>query len=321
METTIKKTATKYISSRRNDSLKLIAMITMFIDHLGHMNIIADTFWNTLSRTIGRISFPIFAYQIALGYSKTKNLKNYIKRLFIFALISQVPYILFNSKFTIYPFHLNVIFLFLLGIFSIHFYEKGKEHWKSNKQISILMFLIMFAIIVFPQVSVLFISSKFSNITPTLLFSIKNIPIHYSLEYSFSYSTYGVLMVLAFHILKGKPIKMIIGFIVLSIIYPWLSMSKSLFLYGEYWYGEDYTFFKSFFQFKRFVDLSKYNDYFKTLDGFWFQSRSLLTLPFIILLERFEIKIKLNKFIGYSFYPLHITFLIIFTFIINLKTI
>ena len=316
MESTIK---TKYISNKRNDFLKLIAMFTMFIDHLGHMNIITDIFLNSLSRTIGRISFPIFAYQIALGYSKTKNLKNYIKRLFLFALISQIPYIIFNSKFIIYPFHLNVIFLFLLGIFSIYFYEKSKKYWKNNKIKSILMFFIMIIIIVFPQVSVLLISSKFSHITPVLLFSVKNIPINFSLEYRFSYSTYGVLMVLTFHILKGKPIKMILGFIVLSIIYPWLSISRALFLYGSSWYGKDYSFFQSFFQLQKFIDLSKYNNYFKTLDGFWFQSRSLLTLPFIILLERFEIKINLNKFIAYSFYPLHITFLIILAFIIKLK--
>lgn len=76
--------------------LKIIAMITMFCDHLG------DAIYRSISpfNYIGRIAFPIFAFQISEGFLHTKNLKRYFIRLMAFALISQIPYILFISLFS-----------------------------------------------------------------------------------------------------------------------------------------------------------------------------------------------------------------------------
>ena len=56
----------------RVDILQLIAMITMLIDHVGAAFFPDQLEW----RVIGRISFPIYAYCIVLGYRHTKNLKN-----------------------------------------------------------------------------------------------------------------------------------------------------------------------------------------------------------------------------------------------------
>ena len=66
--------------------LKIIALITMFCDHFG------DAFIGHTSalNVIGRIAFPIFAFQISEGYIHTKNIKKYIARLLIFAIISQI---------------------------------------------------------------------------------------------------------------------------------------------------------------------------------------------------------------------------------------
>ena len=58
-------------TSYRNDVLKILAMVTMLIDHVGYMFFPGQMIY----RTIGRLAFPIFAYQIAIGYSKTSNLK------------------------------------------------------------------------------------------------------------------------------------------------------------------------------------------------------------------------------------------------------
>jgi len=73
--------------------LKIIAIITMFIDHVGYAIFGKFSFFNY----IGRIAFPIFAFQISEGYSHTKDLKKYFLRLFIFAIISQVPFMLFGK--------------------------------------------------------------------------------------------------------------------------------------------------------------------------------------------------------------------------------
>ena len=76
--------------------LKCIAMISMLIDHTS----VAYFGQTTLFNVIGRIAFPIFAFQISEGYIHTKNLKKYLLRLFCFAIISQVPFMLFDSMFT-----------------------------------------------------------------------------------------------------------------------------------------------------------------------------------------------------------------------------
>ena len=67
----------------------------MLIDHIGAV------FYPqvTLFRIIGRIAFPIFAYQIGVGYKNTKNLRKYLLRLLLVGIISQVPYsLLFTTK-------------------------------------------------------------------------------------------------------------------------------------------------------------------------------------------------------------------------------
>jgi len=95
--------------------LKIIGIISMTIDHIGYL-FFPELAW---TRIVGRIAFPIFAYGISQGYIYTKNLKLYMYRLLIFALISQIPYYLFISRN-----HLNVIFTLLLGLISLIFIDK-----------------------------------------------------------------------------------------------------------------------------------------------------------------------------------------------------
>jgi len=98
--------------------LKWIAIITMTVDHLGV--ILYPEF--TVLRFIGRLSFPLFAYLLMLGMETTRNIRNYFIRLFIFALISQVPFFLaigygpFDS--------LNIFFTLSAGLLFIHFFKK-----------------------------------------------------------------------------------------------------------------------------------------------------------------------------------------------------
>jgi len=99
--------------------LKCIAMFTMVIDHLGNSIFEYTNFMNL----IGRIAFPIFAFQISEGYLHTKNLKKYFFRLFLFALISQVPFYLFRTLYT-EGFALNIFFTLLLGLLAIFIYDK-----------------------------------------------------------------------------------------------------------------------------------------------------------------------------------------------------
>lgn len=71
--------------------IKLIALITMLIDHIGVV------FYPTSFgfRAIGRLSMPLFAYCVARGFYYSKQhgtLKKYLLRMLIFSIVSQVPY-------------------------------------------------------------------------------------------------------------------------------------------------------------------------------------------------------------------------------------
>jgi len=99
--------------------LKIIACICMFCDHIG--NVLFDEV--TVLNYIGRFTFIIFAFQIVQGYIHTHNIKKYIKRLSLFALISQIPFTLFYH-FVFESFAINVIFTLLFGLIAIFIYDK-----------------------------------------------------------------------------------------------------------------------------------------------------------------------------------------------------
>ena len=93
--------------------LKLIASLSMLIDHAGLM-LFND---NPTMRMIGRLAFPIFAFFIAEGFRYTKSKARYAARLLIFALISQ-PFYAFAHGETLMTSDLNMIFTLLLSFFT-----------------------------------------------------------------------------------------------------------------------------------------------------------------------------------------------------------
>ncbi|MCW4040802.1 MAG: conjugal transfer protein TraX [Candidatus Bathyarchaeota archaeon] len=91
------------------DILKILAIITMTIDHIGAI------FYPTLDslRIIGRIAFPLYCYLLVLGVESTHSIKNYFLRLVAFAFISQIPFFLaLNYE----PLSLNIFFTLAAGI-------------------------------------------------------------------------------------------------------------------------------------------------------------------------------------------------------------
>ena len=66
-------------------TLKLIALVSMLLDHIGAVLIAAPIPYYML-RLIGRIAFPVFCFLLVEGFFHTKNLNKYAVRLFLFAL-------------------------------------------------------------------------------------------------------------------------------------------------------------------------------------------------------------------------------------------
>jgi hypothetical protein len=98
--------------------LKWIALTTMTIDHVGAILYPEQT----VLRLIGRLSFPLYCYLIVLGVESTRNVRSYFIRLFIFALVSQVPFYLALG---VGPFEsFNIFFTLSFGVLFIFFLKK-----------------------------------------------------------------------------------------------------------------------------------------------------------------------------------------------------
>lgn len=103
--------------------LKLIACLSMFIDHLG-----AVCFSGMMGfRIIGRLAFPIYCFLLVEGAVHTRNMKKYILRMGIFALISEIPFDLAFYHRLVYTGHQNVFFTLGLGLLAIWFLEHPIE--------------------------------------------------------------------------------------------------------------------------------------------------------------------------------------------------
>lgn len=103
-------------------NLRLIAIISMLIDHAGCL-LCPEAIW---MRCIGRMAFPIFAFQIAEGYRHTRDVRRYCLRLLGFALLSEIPFDLMLSGEMISLNHQNVMLTLLLGLLAILCWERRK---------------------------------------------------------------------------------------------------------------------------------------------------------------------------------------------------
>ena len=113
-------------------------MFCMLLDHMWAFSIIqSDVF-----TCIGRIAFPIFAFMIVEGYFQTSNLKKYILRLLVFAVISEIPFNLMLGGRVFYPVAQNVLWTFLIGLCLIWLMEKVKD--KNIAIRSLMLILLLF---------------------------------------------------------------------------------------------------------------------------------------------------------------------------------
>lgn len=124
--------------------LHILAMAFMLCDHLWG-TIVPGNDWLTC---IGRISFPIFAFMIVEGYFHTKNLKKYVKRLLLFAILSEIPFNLAMGSRVFYPIHQNVLWSFLISIGLIHWNEKAKSSEKIWKRLIVAVATIVLGYLV-----------------------------------------------------------------------------------------------------------------------------------------------------------------------------
>lgn len=100
-------------------ALKVIAMISMVIDHITLYLMEYGTVLYETMRCIGRIAFPVFAFLIAEGFIHTKSRYRYFFTLLGFAVISEIPWYLLNGADGTH----NVMFTLALGVATLMFLE------------------------------------------------------------------------------------------------------------------------------------------------------------------------------------------------------
>ena len=149
----------------------------MFLDHWYYI-IGGDKILNV----IGRIAFPIFAFTLSEGYVHTRNLKKYMFRLLIFAIIIQTPSILFN-----YNYPMNVFFTLFLGLFTI-FILDFKKIWLKLPISGIIKFILILAVLVLAQ------------------------------RFNFDYGAYGIVLIMIFFIFRNNKFQILMNFFILNLI-------------------------------------------------------------------------------------------------------
>ena len=119
-------------------ALHILEMAFILMDHLWATLLPAQE-WLTC---VGRIAFPIFAFMAVEGYFHTHNLKKYLLRMLIFAVISEVPFDLMYGGTWFYPVHQNVIWTLMMGLAGIHLMETVR------KKKSTFVYILVSAIVV-----------------------------------------------------------------------------------------------------------------------------------------------------------------------------
>jgi hypothetical protein len=223
------------LKSNQIELIKYIAILLMFLDHYATINY--DSFH--IFKILGRIVFPLFAFILVYNYiHNSSDKKKYITRLFIFAIISEpFHYYAFNEFFNL-KIMLNIFFSLGLGLLIIYLNEK--------------------------------IYTKFNNIYKNIIFNcFLFIVLFIPVFFFFSYSIFGILMIISLYFLIKNNY---------SYIYLFLASLTIYFLN---------------FQWEPFLSMI-----------------SLISLILIFIISKININIKrINKWIFYIFYPLHLLIL------------
>ena len=117
--------------------LKWVALVTMLIDHfaavfyVGSVRARAPLFSYGIYiflRCVGRLAFPIYCFLLVEGYRHTRSVKNYLLRLFLFGLVSEVPFDLAFRHAAWDLSYQNVYFTLFLGLLALALWDWATKH-------------------------------------------------------------------------------------------------------------------------------------------------------------------------------------------------
>ncbi|MDR1292762.1 MAG: conjugal transfer protein TraX [Clostridiales Family XIII bacterium] len=215
------------------DFLKIVAVISMVLDHVGKV-FFPD---NVVLSIVGRIAFPLFAYCIVVGFLYTRNIKRYLMRLLVFGVISQLiyPWALRSNSIS-FPnnlLNLNIFFTLIAGLLILLAIQDLKKRWW----------------LILPVVAV-------------------------ELFIGLDYGVNGLALFVIFYLTRNK------RWLSFVLVLAWMCLE----LPGDFIMLQDFGIDKQFF--------------------------AILALPFIYV--HTNTHLKLNKYIFYAIYPVHLLLIFVF---------
>lgn len=180
--------------------LKWIAIITMLIDHVAAALLPQSSPAWIIMRVIGRLAFPIFVFLLVEGFHHTKDVKKYLIRLGIFALLSEVPFDLAFYGTVLEFTHQNIFFTLFLGLACIYLMSLMEKKYGKNAAMTNVL-----------------------NGVITLIFCV----MAYVLRTDYSYA--GILLISAFYLFRGnKLLQTFTLFFVSAFILGYISVFATL---------------------------------------------------------------------------------------------
>ena len=86
------------IGKLNRETIKYLAMAAMFLNHFSAVFLSQYSLPGILLSDIGYFTAPVMCYFLVEGYRYTRSKRNYAGRLFLFAIISQIPFCLVSTK-------------------------------------------------------------------------------------------------------------------------------------------------------------------------------------------------------------------------------
>lgn len=191
----------KSLKVLNRNQIKYLAIILMTFNHIAHILMTSGTVLYEVFEDIGYFTSITMCYFFVEGYFYTHSRRNYAKRLFIFALISEIPYVLAMGYF-----QLNVMFTFLICLLILTVIDSKLN--KFLKVLSVLGLMLLSALcdcaFILPIAAILFRFGRDDRkkqtltwITMCVIFFALNLPSYYSVEnqigYALLHSFYAVI--------------------------------------------------------------------------------------------------------------------------------
>lgn len=124
--------------------LKIVACIAMVLDHAAKIFSFQGIAKIICSNMIGRIAFPLFCLLLAEGYAHTRNAGKYFLRLFICAILAEIPFnFMYENLFE--PKAQNTLFTLSLGIAVFCLMDAIEKKVKGFEKQVVLQFLVVIA--------------------------------------------------------------------------------------------------------------------------------------------------------------------------------